>query len=258
MTPAMAIVLLVAGSLVVIACGVATFLRYRKDDEEDGADGGNGETRNFDRDQIGSANGPVETRIGTTCISNTPHRNAKTMTTEQLLQQTNGAKVQQNNIALHYKNTVVGNNNKTTAVDKEYHGGDGSGDGGIGCLRNSISNAAIYRSDASTGASPSHVTPTGASVARGMTPCSANAYATIKSSQIKNCSSSFSAAAPATNDQPGRVSLQQSYHRNPDIIPAPLQMMSPNTVYNHHKGKLYIIFIIIILNTLNNVQKDNY
>lgn len=239
MTPAMAIVLLVAGSLVVIACGVATFLRYRKDDEEDDGDGGNGEGRNFDRDQIGTANGPVETRISSACISATPHRNVKTMTAEQLLQQTNGTKVQQNNIALHYKNTVVGNNNKTTAVDKEYHGGDGNGDGGVACLRNSISNAAIYKSDGPTGASPSRLPPAAASVVRSMTPCSANAYSTVKSSQMKNGAAPFAAAAPSTNDQPGRISLQQSYHRNPDIIPAPLQMMSPNTVYNHHNGKLH-------------------
>lgn len=218
MTGAMAIVLLVVGSLVVAACGVATFLRYRKYDDEEDQD---------DRTQNRGDRTVYET--STICITASGN---KTITAEEVsqLSGTTNCAAQQNNTVQNTSNT------KTSMVDKEYHNSSinsgrvvsgprnscnvsrGSLPISVSCDRNGLADV--------TGMPitliPSHTSPT--SILRGST--SPSVYGT-KTLQQKT---SLSAT-----DQPVSGRVPQSYHRNPDIIPAPL--ISPGTVYNSYNSK---------------------
>lgn len=233
MTRAMAVVLLVAGSLVVIACGAATFLRYRRDDDDDDDDADRDRRAHNDDDRTTVMDAGV-----TTCI--TASGNYKTADGSPRPAETTdgGGGALLHNVAT--PNAGLGK----AAADKEYLNGGGNANGG-GRLVGGLRNSGVGRvpplpagvpgdggtSDGSPGApitaAPSHASPT--SILRGTT--SANMYG-VKSLQQKI---SLSAAdQPPPGLQGGRAS--QAFHRNPDIIPAPL--MSPGgNVYNNYIGK---------------------
>lgn len=226
-TRAMAIVLLVAGSLVVIACGAATFLRYRKDDDEE-AD---------DRDPNGAVSTMVET--GTTITGS----GTKTITADESPRAVGVACG-----VAHQNNTMsnVGCNNKRNMTEKEYLNSGTAVVGGrmtIAGLRNV--NIGVRTGspgvpcdgsglDMSAGTPiafvPSHGSPT--SILRATN--SSNVLYGTKTAPHSACSP-LPADQPA---EPGRV--PQSYHRNPDIIPAPL--MSPRIVYNNYNNKGQYIY----------------
>lgn len=226
-TRAMAIVLLVAGSLVVIACGVATFLRYRKDDDE--------EVDNHDPN--GTNRTVVET--GTTITES----GTKTITADESSRTIGVAcgAAQQNSTISN-----VGCNNKINMADKEYLN---SGTVVVGGRMTSagLRNVNIGIRTSSTGIPcdgggldvsagtpitfvPSHGSPT--SILRGTN--SSNVLYGTKTTPHSACS-------PLSADQPtGPGRVQQSYHRNPDIIPAPL--ISPRIVYNNYSNKGQYIY----------------
>lgn len=228
MTRAMVVVLLVAGSLVVIACGAATFLRYRKDDDDDNDDDDDDNNQDRHRGQ----NGGDRTVVGTDAMCITALGD-KTATTDEppppagvcisdLQQPSNNA----------MPNTGT---NKISMPNKEYlHGG---GRGPMGGSRSGRGPSPASGGCDTGGLDvcggmpiavlpPSHASPT--SVLRGAS--SSGVYGTKPLQHIK------------ASDQSGRVS--QSYHRNPDIIPAPL--LSPaGTVYNGYgsQGKRHGCYI---------------
>lgn len=234
----MAVVLLVAGSLVVIACGAATFLRYRRDDDDDDDD--------VDRDRRAHSGGDdhrttvVDAGV-TTCI--TASGNYKTADGSPRPADTTGGGGGGGGGAPPHNVLTPNVGHGKAAADKEYLNGGGSTNGS-GRLVGGLRNSGIGRmpplpagvsgdcgaSDGSPGAPitvvPSHASPT--SILRGTT--SANMYG-VKSLQQKI---SLSAADQPPPGMQGRAS--QAFHRNPDIIPAPL--MSPGgNVYNNYIGK---------------------
>lgn len=242
MTRAMAIVLLVAGSLVVVACGAATFLRYRKDDDDD-------DDQNHEHVQHGGDRTTV-VETSTTCI--TTGSGIKTVNTdsdgdcEDLTQSGVNAnpqqqQQQQQNSAIPTK--VVGGivGNKTGISDKEYHnsgpmqcggratiGGGGSRTlGGRATLPIGVPCDGMDVSGAPITLVPSHSSPK--SILRNAN--SSNVYGT-------KCLQQQKGLHPSAGDQPiGLGRIPQPYHRNPDIIPAPL--ISPSgTVYNNYTGKV--------------------
>lgn len=238
MTRAMAIVLLVAGSLVVVACGAATFLRYHKDDDDDDDD------QNHERAQHGGDRATV-VETSTTCI--TGSGNKTTVNTdsdgdcEDLTQSALNANPQQQNSGIPAK--VVGGiiGNKTGMADKEYHnsgavqcggrtmvgGGGGSRTlGGRTTLPIGVPCEGMDVCGTPNCGVPTHSSPK--SILRSSTP--SNVYGAMSLQQQKGLH-------PSTGEQPtGLGWVPQPYHRNPDIIPAPL--ISPaGTVYSNYTGK---------------------
>jgi len=221
-TRAMAIVLIVAGSLVVVACGAATFLRYRRDDDDD-------EEQEQDQNQNGGDRTVIET--STMCITTSGN---KTLPTDELSLPVGAA------VGAQQHNTAITNisNNKMSMTDKEYRNGRNIVGGRIAVgPRISNINRESQQSIGVPGDSdgqdvsgtpitvmpPSHVSPT--SILRGAT--SSNVYG-VKIIQHK---SSLPVMDQSTAGLQGR-----SYHRNPDIIPAPL--MSPaSAVYSNYNNK---------------------
>lgn len=221
MTGVMAIVLLVVGSLVVAACGVATFLRYRKYDDEENQD-----------DHVHNRGDRTVYEASTICITASGN---KTITAEEVSQLSGTANctVQQNSTVQNISNT------KTKMVDKEYHnisinserivnGPRNSCNVSRGTLPISVScdrNGLADVTGIPITLMPSHTSPT--SILRGSS--SPSVYGTKMLQQKTSLSAT---------DQPGSVQVPQSYHRNPDIIPAPL--MSTGTIYNSYsKGKYF-------------------
>ncbi|XP_026817002.1 uncharacterized protein LOC113556330 isoform X2 [Rhopalosiphum maidis] len=252
MTRAMAIVLLVAGSLVVVACGAATFLRYRRDDD-DGDDN--------DEDDRDNGRGSERTIVdaSTVCIAGPGNKpdgpvHCQPANVDGCAVPANGAMPSNNNGGANFGNGNSNGGKNTTAADngKEFHCGNVVGGRVVGGLQRICSNT-IGRStpigapcadgggsqqDVVSGAPIALVPPSRASpttLLRG-TPSSNNAHqpsygATCKPSLQQKMSMSSSAA----NDQPGPGRIPQSYHsKNPDIIPAPL--MSPGNVYNNYNS----------------------
>lgn len=230
MTRAMAIVLMVAGSLVVVACGAATFLRYRKDDDDNDDDDGQGRDQNAGMvvdanalcivapgNKTIAADGPslvagVANSVPQTNCAMPNDGNHKTNTADE--------DVRGNNANVSGGGRVVVSSGPRNALTRERTGscsGDGSAD--VACAQT----AAVV--------TPSRASPT--SVLRG--PATSNVYG-VQSLQHKGSLSLPSSDQPGGQQLAGRVS--QAYHRNPDIIPAPLMSPAGTTYSNHnHKGK---------------------
>lgn len=265
MTRAMAIVLLVAGSLVVVACGAATFLRYRRDDDDD----------NDNDDNRDNGRRPERTVVdaGTVCIAGAGNKPDGPVHCQPA--NADGCAVppnvaipnNNNNVGVNFGN---GNNNSgknmtSTDNSKDYHCGNVVGGRVVGGLQRIGSNTIgrgsavpISASCANGGGSqqdivsgtPIALEPTSraspTTLLRGASSINNNAQ---QSSYGVTCKPSIqqkmSLSATAAIDQPGPGRIPQSYHnRNPDIIPAPL--MSPGTVYNNYNsGKdTYIYYIL--------------
>lgn len=242
MTRAMAVVLLVAGSLVVIACGVATFLRYRKDDDDDEDDdaaatatataaaGTDAEHhhrhRQNDRDDGRNPRGRAQSGgnrrtaadAGATCVAGHKIADADGMA------------------AAGAGRPDGRNHAKSNAADAAEHrnGADGGGSwngnaAGRGPPPAVVScDGVVVPGGPTAAASPSRASPM--SAVRAV--AASNAYG-VKTLQRRGSLVSSSPPPPvglAQGQQP------QSYHRNPDIIPAPL--MSPaGTVYSNYGGQ---------------------
>lgn len=256
MTRAMTIVLLVAGSLVVVACGAATFLRYRRDDDDDDNDDED------DRDNGGRGQERTVVDGNTVCIpgpGNKPEGpvHCQPANVDGCAVPPNGAMPNNNNnnnVGANFGNgNGGGGKNVNAATDKEFHCGNLVGGRVVGGLQRICSNT-IGRSgsipigascadgggsqqDAVSGAPIALVPPSRASpttLMRGA-PSSNNAQqsygATCKPSLQQKMSLSGSTAV----DQSGSGRMPQSYHsKNPDIIPAPL--MSPGNIYNNYNS----------------------
>ncbi|VVC28852.1 Fibronectin type III,Immunoglobulin subtype,Immunoglobulin-like domain,Immunoglobulin-like [Cinara cedri] len=207
MTPAMIIVLGVAGSLVVIACGAATYLRYHRDDDDE-------DQEQRDRAQNG-ADGTVVECDGAL---------SKTVTAADEASQTaagpgRGAAQPDNAVP-----NIIGHKKQ---IDKEYLYRTGRQTMQVG--PSSSEQSVRYGSDVSVGPSVTFI-PSPTSVLRGTN--ASNVYVGAASTQ--HCKGT----QHQQTDKPGLQGRapSQSYHcRNPDIIPAPLQQMSPGAVYNNYK-----------------------
>lgn len=205
MTPAMIIVLSVAGSLMVIACGAATYLRYHRDDDDD-------DQEHRDRVQNG-LDGTVVESDGTV---------NKTVTAVDERQTSATTVVQPANAIPN----VVGH--KRT-IDKEYLHRAGRQTMQIGS--SSSDQSVRLGSDVSVGP-PMTLVPSPTAVLRSIN--KPNVYVGVQSAQ--HCKGAQLQTTDKSGPQ-GRVPSSQSYHcRNPDIIPAPLQQLSPGAVYNNYKG----------------------
>lgn len=209
MTPAMIIVLGVAGSLVVMACGAATYLRYHRDDD--------------DEDQEHRVQNGAD---GTMVESDDTAGKTATAADEQIQPcQMAGGLCRGNAQPDNTVPNVVGHKK---SLDKEYlhRTGRQAMQVGPSCSDQSIR---LGSADVSVGPSMSLV-PSPTSVLRGTG--TSNVYVGAKSAQ--HCKG----AQLQPTDNPGLLGRvpSQSYHcRNPDIIPAPLQQMSPGAVYNNYK-----------------------
>jgi len=257
MTRAMAIVLLVAGSLVVVACGAATFLRYRRDDDDD--------DENDEDDRNGRRPERTVVDAGTGCITGTGNKpegpvHCQPVNADGCVVPPNGAMPNNNNnnIGVNFGNgnNNCGKNMTSTDNNKEYHCGNVVGGRVVGGLQRICSNTIGRGGTVPIGAScadgsgsqqdiasgtpialvpPSRASPT--TLLRGAPSTNNNAQqtpygTTCKPSLQQKMSLS---ATTAAMDQSGQGRIPQSYHsRNPDIIPAPL--MSPGTVYNNYNS----------------------
>lgn len=256
MTRAMAIVLLVAGSLVVVACGAATFLRLRRDDDDD--------DDNDDNDRDGR--GPERTVVdaGTVCITGAGNKpegpvHCQPVNVDGCVVPPNGTMPNNNNnVGVNFGNgnNNCGKNMTSTDNSKEYHCGNVVGGRVVGGLQRICSNTIGRGGTVPIGAScadgsgsqqdiasgtpialvpPSRASPT--TLLRGAPSTNNNAQQTSYGTTCKpSLQQKMSLSATATAmDQPGQGRIPQSYHsRNPDIIPAPL--MSPGTVYNNYNS----------------------
>lgn len=234
MTRAMAVVLLVAGSLVVVACGVATFLRYRRDGDDEDEDDGGGDNR--DGAYSGTTSGGGRTTVSGD-VDNGTAAVGKTVAAadEHQLRRGVPAAAQRNSVGT----LCAGGKTNATAVlaDKEYHAGSGRMMAGAAGTRN-------CGTMAGSGRATPVLTPCGGMDATGI-PLAPQLHASptsvLRGGTIlygakpppKGSLSDHQHHQPASLPPTGRA--PQSYHRNPDIIPAP--MMSPGGVYNNYSGK---------------------
>lgn len=225
MTRAMAIVLTVAGSLVVVACGAATFLRYRKDDDEN---------QNAEDRTVVDANARCIVTPGDKTIAADGPSVAAEMANS----------VQQTNCAVP--------KDSDHKADEDFRGNNANVSGGgrvvvcsgprnvvtrerTGSCSDSGNESAVVACAPTAIVKPSHESPT--SVLHGPAP-SNNVYGVHHKGSLSLSSSD----QPGGQQLAGRVS--QAYHRNPDIIPAPLMSPAGGTAYsNHnHKGKTHSFF----------------
>lgn len=226
MTRAMVVVLMVACSLVVIACGVATFLRYRKDDDDEDEDGEGARDGGDRTTAVAGVGGAVDATSTATMATATDAKAAATDEQRQLRR-------------------AAAQRNGKMAGDKEYHNTvvvSGRGTPiAVPPVPQPSAVTGIVADSCGSAAPSSNASPT--SILRGGAPASlcGNPVAYAGKPPAKG---SLSASGPdhhhhhhhLSQAQTGRAQPQQSYHRNPDIIPAPI--MSPGgAVYNNYTGK---------------------
>lgn len=205
MTPAMIIVLGVAGSLVVIACGAATYLRYQRDDDDEDPE---------HRVQNGADGTVVESddTVGKPVTAEDEQIQSSQMTAGMC----RGTAQPDNTVP-----NVVGHKK---SMDKEYLHRTGRQIMQVGPSCSDQSTR--LGSDVSVGP-PMTLVPSPTSILRGAG--TSNVYVGAKSGQ--HCKG----VQLQSTDNPGLLGRVPSYRcRNPDIIPAPLQQMSPGAVYNNY------------------------
>lgn len=253
MTRAMAIVLFVAGSLVVVACGAATFLRYRRDDDGD----------DNDEDDRENGRGPDRTMVdaGMVCIAGSGNKpegllpHGQPANSDCCAVPLNSAMPNNNNVGANFSNGNTNNGGKNMVIDdngKEYHCGNAVGGRVVGGLQRICSNTigrggvvpmgtSCADSDGSqdvVSGAPIALVPSSRSSPTTLLRGAPSSNNNVQQSYGTTFKSSLQQKMPlsaASTDQPGPGRGPQSYHsRNPDIIPAPL--ISPGTIYNNYNN----------------------